>query len=232
MDWKQHLDQYCERTSAAFWSEPLNAVSNAAFLIAALFALQIWLKIRSNAKKTHSTQTNANDLAGLFLIGLLTIIGIGSFLFHTFATRWAMLADVIPIALFMLTYFFLATRRYLGANLLISLGATLVFLGAMIVGPGLFEGLLGSTAGYAPALLAILLFAILTHTKNRKTSSALLLAGIVFAISMGFRFLDAPICPILPTGTHSLWHILNATVLFILIRAFIGFKTYLDGAES
>ncbi|WP_108817839.1 ceramidase domain-containing protein [Pseudovibrio sp. Alg231-02] len=226
MDWNRHLNQYCERTSAAFWSEPLNAVSNAAFIIAALIALQFWLNARSNAKKTHSTQTNAQDNAALVLIALLTIIGIGSFLFHTFATFWSMLADVIPIAIFMLVYFYLATRRYMGANLLISLSATLLFFGAMAFGPRLFEGILGSTAGYSPALLAILLFACLTRSKNRQTSNALLAAGVVFALSMSFRILDEPICSILPVGTHSLWHILNAIVLLILIRAFIRFKTY------
>jgi len=232
MDWNQHLNQYCERTSTAFWSEPLNAISNAAFIIAALFALQIWLKARSNAKNTQVTQTNAQDNAALVLIALLAIIGIGSFLFHTFATLWSMLADVIPIAIFMLVYFYLATRRYMGANLLISLGATLLFFGAMAFGPRLVEGIIGPTAGYFPALVAILLFASLTRSKNRQASNALLLAGTVFAISMGFRILDEPICSILPVGTHSLWHILNATVLFILIRAFIRFKTYLDDAES
>ncbi|KZK85205.1 Ceramidase [Pseudovibrio sp. Ad13] len=226
MDWNRHLNQYCERTSAAFWSEPLNAVSNAAFIIAALIALQIWLNAHSSEKKTHSTQTNTQDNAALVLIALLTIIGIGSFLFHTFATFWSMLADVIPIAIFMLVYFYLVTRRYMGANLLISLGATLLFFGAMAFGPRLFEGILGSTAGYFPALLAILLFAGLTRSKNRQTSNALLAAGVVFALSMSFRILDEPICSILPVGTHSLWHILNAIVLLILIRAFIRFKTY------
>ena len=34
MDWSQPIDLYCERTDAAFWSEPANAISNAAFLIA------------------------------------------------------------------------------------------------------------------------------------------------------------------------------------------------------
>ncbi len=226
MDWNQHLNQYCERTSAAFWSEPFNAVSNAAFIIAALIALQFWQNARSNAKKTHSTQTSAQDNAALVLIVLLATIGIGSFLFHTFATFWSMLADVIPIAIFMLVYFYLATCRYMGANLLISLSATLLFLGVMAFGPGLFEGVLGSTAGYVPALLAILLFAGLTHRKNRQTSGALLVAGVVFAVSMSFRIADAPICHILPIGTHSLWHSLNAIVLLILIRAFIRFKTY------
>ncbi len=232
MDWNQHLNQYCERTSTEFWSEPLNAISNIAFIIAALIALQIWKSARSNAKNTGSTQTNAQNNAALVLIVLLTIIGIGSFLFHTFANYWSLLADSIPIAAFMLVYFYLAMRRYVDANILISLAATVIFYAALEYLPPLFQGLLGSTAGYFPALLAILLFAVLTHWKHKATSNALCLASLIFVISMSFRMLDQPICTILPTGTHYLWHILNAAVLLILIRAFIRFKTYKDSAES
>ena len=38
MDWFRYIDIYCERTAPGFWDEPLNAVSNAAFLIAAIAA--------------------------------------------------------------------------------------------------------------------------------------------------------------------------------------------------
>ncbi len=36
MDWFQAVDIYCERTSAAFWAEPVNALSNLSFIAAAL----------------------------------------------------------------------------------------------------------------------------------------------------------------------------------------------------
>ena len=38
MEWFEAVDGYCERVDAAFWSEPINVVTNAAFLIAALWA--------------------------------------------------------------------------------------------------------------------------------------------------------------------------------------------------
>src|SRR3546814_5530059 len=41
----------------------------------------------------------------------LPIFGIGSGLFHSFAVAWAVLADVIPVALFILLYMYLALRR-------------------------------------------------------------------------------------------------------------------------
>ncbi|MEG3860157.1 hypothetical protein [Microcoleus sp. herbarium12] len=45
------------------------------------------------------------------LISLVTSIGIGSTLFHTFATEWAGLLDVIPIMLFQLGFLWLYSRQ-------------------------------------------------------------------------------------------------------------------------
>ena len=33
-DWFETIDAYCERTDATLWSEPLNALSNLAFIAA------------------------------------------------------------------------------------------------------------------------------------------------------------------------------------------------------
>lgn len=43
---------------------------------------------------------------------ILALIGIGSFLFHTFAQTWAGLADVLPILMSKLFYIYVATRDY------------------------------------------------------------------------------------------------------------------------
>src|SRR3989442_6346009 len=42
MNWSAPIDLYCERTDASFWAEPANALSNAAFLIAAAAAFWLW----------------------------------------------------------------------------------------------------------------------------------------------------------------------------------------------
>ena len=103
MDWFEKRDQYCERLDAGFWAEPLNAVSNAAFIIAGLLLLAQWRK-------------SPRPLSVLLLIFNVLVIGIGSFLFHTFANRWSELADVLPITIFIHIYFFLALNRFLGAK--------------------------------------------------------------------------------------------------------------------
>lgn len=38
MDWVAAVDIYCERTSAGFWAEPINALSNLSFPLGALWA--------------------------------------------------------------------------------------------------------------------------------------------------------------------------------------------------
>ena len=96
------LDLYCERTAPGLWNEPLNALTNLAFLLAGLL-LVVALRRAGPAVR--------RDPAILALVALLFLIGLGSGLFHTFATRWAVLADVIPIALFILLYMYLALRR-------------------------------------------------------------------------------------------------------------------------
>lgn len=42
MDWRSHIDAYCERIDPGFWSEPINALTNLAFLVAALW---VWPRV-------------------------------------------------------------------------------------------------------------------------------------------------------------------------------------------
>lgn len=48
----------------------------------------------------------------------------------------------------------------------------------------------------------------------------LVAAGIAFATALVFRMLDAPLCGAWATGTHFIWHLLNALALgFALFAA-------------
>ena len=100
MNWSEQVNIYCERLDASFWSEPLNAISNAAFIIAAIYCLN---RARAGGRI---------DFLTMLLVVILFAIGVGSFLFHTLANRWAGLADTLPIVLFILVYLFGATHRY------------------------------------------------------------------------------------------------------------------------
>ena len=108
MDWFSAVNGYCERGGPGLWAEPLNAVSNAAFLVAA------WAGWRLARER--------RDRGGQALALILAAIGIGSTLFHTVAQVWAGLVDVLPIQIFILVYLALAVwglidwRRALGAG--------------------------------------------------------------------------------------------------------------------
>ncbi|KQP09299.1 ceramidase domain-containing protein [Methylobacterium sp. Leaf93] len=226
--WFTPIRAYCERGDAGFWAEPLNAASNAAFLVAAFLAFRL---AGSGARR---------DPAGMALAGLVAIVGIGSFLFHTLAVRWAMLADVIPIALFIYAYFFLALRRLLGLAIV---PATLATLGFAAFSAGLepaLDALTGQSVdrlsngsiAYAPAILALIGVAaglLMPQTcplgpARRRAGLSLLAIAALFALSLTFRTLDTALCPSLPIGTHFLWHGLNAAVLYGLIATAWRFK--------
>lgn len=219
MDWTAPIDGYCERTDPSFWAEPLNAVSNLAFILAAIAAFAYWRRMSGSRGK------QAVDAASIALVGLVAIIGIGSFLFHTFANRWSSLADVLPIAVFIYGYFGLALYRYLGFGRIAAIVGTLLFLGFSFFADDLFGWLVGSSAGYVPALLSLLAIGGVMVSGRLPAVSGegrlVLAAGGVFTLSLALRIADGPVCDQLPMGTHFLWHVLNATTLGLLLVAAI-----------
>ncbi|MGJ0560751.1 ceramidase domain-containing protein [Methylocystis sp.] len=209
MDWRAPVMDYCERLSPAFWAEPANALSNFAFVIAAASAFILWRR-RGGA-----------DYPALALIVVTTSVGIGSFIFHTIATRGAMLLDVVPIAIFIYGYFLLALRRYFRLSTVAATAITVAFAAGSSFATTV-DALNGSV-GYLPALAALAIFAALLWTRRgqRGTAQALAVAALLFAISLVFRTIDRAICSAFPLGAHFLWHMLNACVLWLLLRAAI-----------
>ncbi|NDC21523.1 MAG: hypothetical protein EBZ56_07875, partial [Burkholderiaceae bacterium] len=92
--WLNPVDIYCERLDASFWSEPINAITNLAFIIAG------WLIWRMRSPRS-----------GLMSI-LLILIGLGSFSFHTFANRLTGLLDVLAIALYLVSFAYLIPKQW------------------------------------------------------------------------------------------------------------------------
>lgn len=219
--WRQHIYSYCERgPSAAFWAEPLNAASNVAFHLAALAALVLWARQRAENRR----------IVDLVLIATVFVIGTGSFLFHTLATRWAAVADTAPIGLFMVGYLAYAVKRWVGFGWLMTLAALGVFYAALwqssVVRCGGGPCLNGSVA-YLPAFAALILVGGWLAIRRHPAGKYLVAAGLVFAVSLTFRTLDRALCPWTiivasrPWGTHWLWHILNASLLYLLLQAAI-----------
>ncbi|MFT5487243.1 MAG: hypothetical protein ACI9JL_003638 [Paracoccaceae bacterium] len=207
-----YIDIYCERIGPGLWAEPFNAVTNLAFIIAAFFLVRMILRADAVVRR---------DPAVWVLTGLVFVIGIGSGLFHTFASRWALLMDVIPIAFFILIYTWYAVRRLAGAPVWVSVLSVAAVLGLAMAIP-LLTGLRGGT--YFAALAALVVIGgYLKFRRGHAGGPALLVAAGTFAVSLTFRTIDAPLCEAVPVGTHFMWHMLNGCVLFIVVRALVLF---------
>ncbi len=228
MAWTDRIFNYCERGgSAAFWGEPLNALSNAAFLLAALAAL---IELRSRGAR--------EPIAVPALIALVFVIGAGSFLFHTLANRWSALADVLPIGLFMFAYLGYALRSFYGigwlwiAPILVLFAWTLEAAAAIecqgFAGIAAFSrgSCLNGTMRYAPAFAALLATGAGLAALRRPAGKYLIAASAFFLVSMAFRSMDWAACDQTRLlgrlrGTHAAWHLFNGLTLYILLLAAI-----------
>ncbi len=245
MDWSAQLFHYCERgTDPSFWAEPFNAVSNAAFIVAASVAA-----LQFRAHRLANGPSNG-DSAVQSLIALVFAIGVGSFLFHAYATRWASVADTAPIGIFMLAYIVFALRRFLALPWLWIALALATFLlsmriaGAVTCGPELLpitsaagRSCMNGSLGYAPAFLALLILAMGLAVVRHPAAKLIAAATLVFAVSLTFRTLDFEVCAMTEflgrvRGTHALWHITNAVLLYLLLRAAILHVQHPTGAPS
>lgn len=221
--WKDRiLHPYCERSGdPGFWAEPFNAWTNAAFLVASLAALALWLSAPGGRRGAFE----------LLLILIVFLIGVGSFLFHTLANRWSAMADVIPIAIFMVLYVGYALRRFAGLPWLLVAAGLAAFFAALYWASGLrCEGgtrCLGGSVAYLPALGALVLVGLGLALRRSVASLYLLAGSAVFAVSLTMRTFDKSWCGdtglagFEHVGTHLWWHILNATLLYLLLRAAI-----------
>lgn len=205
MDWLQQFDGYCERTDFTYWSEPLNAVSNIAFIIAAVI---LWRRC-------------AGVPMARSLSGILFVIGIGSYLFHTYATVWASVLDVVPIAIFILFYLFLVNRDIVPMGAWKAVFATAVFIPyAATTVPALNRVpflMISSFYWTVPLLLA--LYAIFLR-RRPGIAGGFLTGAALLSGSIILRSLDESLCDAIKIGTHFVWHILNGVMLGWMIHVY------------
>ena len=206
MNWFEAVDGYCERIDASFWSEPLNALTNIFFLVAAVWVLR---------------REGLNSTARILAL-ILGMIGASSFLFHSFAQAWAGALDVLFILLFTLLYLFAASKDFMGAPRSIALVITLGYFPFSIIVDWLTLPLtfLGSTRIYMPMLILIILFSLLLYKRLPIVSRGLAVGAFILVISMLARILDVPLCQKIPLGTHFVWHVLNAVMLAWMIEVY------------
>lgn len=206
MDWTKTVDGYCERMRPEYWAEPVNAVTNLAFIIASVI---MWRR------------TGGMPLARALCV-VLFAIGVGSYLFHTHAQPWAGLADVAPIVAFILLYIFAINRHGIGLGLWPALGATSLFIpyaGMMVPIFQMVPGL-GVSAAYGPVPLLILLYAAFLRDKMPDLARGLASGAVLLIVSLIFRTIDEPLCNSWALGTHFMWHLLNGVMLGWMIEVY------------
>ncbi|MEX0406202.1 ceramidase domain-containing protein [Aquibium sp. LZ166] len=204
------IDNYCERTGPEFWSEPLNAVTNLAFILAGIWGL---LEIRRRN----------GDAFAVALAWWVIAIGIGSALFHTFANGLTIWFDVVPIATFTLALTLFNIRRWVGFGWGLSLAALVGFFAiagaitAML--PDWIRVATNGTSGYLPALLSLAFWGLVLIWRGHPAGWYDLVAAAMLVASAFFRTIDPDICEAFPIGTHFLWHTLNGAMLAVLLAS-------------
>ncbi len=227
---------YCERgANAGFWAEPVNAITNGGFILAAI----------AGAVMIARQPPRDRSFWHVFFVLNFIAIGVGSFLFHTVPNIRTDIADTGPIGLFMLTYLIYSLRRLVRAPWLLTLAAIAVFIGAMVMSFNVkcWNGQMGmnldipagaraecmnGSLGYGPAVVAMVLIGSWLAYRCHPAARLTLAAAAVFIVSLTFRSLDQRLCGewvILGhhIGTHFIWHLLNSLTLFLLLIAAIEY---------
>lgn len=222
MDWTTPIDIYCERTAAGFWNEPFNALSNGAFLLAAIWG--------------YTTARRMDRLTWPVWVAILLAgsIGIGSFLFHTFANHWSELADVIPIWTFVVWMILVVVYGMSGGGIgraifaavkiFAIIGLVFWFVSGFLLsggGAGAVTSRLNGSEQYAPALLALYIFAAISLARHHPAGRWFGWAAAVFTLALVFRTVDIAVCPDFPIGTHFVWHLLNGLMIGLLLQAIV-----------
>ena len=202
------MDAYCERVGMGVFAEPLNAVSNVSFLLAALAA---WILAQ---------RTGALPMGVRVLIALGASVGVGSILWHTYPNMLTLILDIVPILIFIMWFIWLYTRNVIGMRSVFAGAAVAAFLLATFLAFP-FSGVLHGAIVYSPGLAVTLVLGVFHAREQRAARFTLLAAAGVYLVALFFRTIDNEVCPVLPIGTHFLWHLLIGLVTYLAMRSLI-----------
>lgn len=205
-----YIDDYCERLS--FNAEPVNVITNLAFIVSGFLLLKLLRNKGVLAARNFD----------LIILALLVItIGIGSATYHFMPNSQTLNFDVIPIAIYIHILLLSILFRVFKLGVI---KAILLFIAFVAVGvyaeTNLDKNILNGTISYIPTYVTLIF--IVLGLKIQKNPLFGMSCGILilWTFSLIFRTFDAhsDICHISSgIGTHFMWHILNAVVLYRLV---------------
>jgi hypothetical protein len=202
------IDAYCERVGPGLWAEPVNALTNLAFVLAAIVA---------GARLGRPAPPLSRAL-----VVILFLIGVGSGLFHTFANAVTALLDTGAIAAFVLVYIHAVNRHVLGWPRLAAWAGLAAFFPYAALAGSVFAQLpfFSISSFYWPIALLIALYGVALLGRRPAFGRGLLIGAGILALSLVARSADLPFCEALPLGTHFLWHVLNGLMLLWMIEIY------------
>jgi hypothetical protein len=203
----------CERTGLGPFAEPLNVLSSLWFIFV---AVRIYLYYHANEDFERKWMWDIHILTVLCFI-----IGVNSVIFHAFPTHTTELLDTIPIVMFIMIYFCSVLFRIGHCNWFQGGICLIAFTGFSYFLVKQFPEALNDSIGYLSSMIALIVIAVHLYLQARPSSQHFMMAAIVGVCSLFCRAIDHAVCDMLPTGTHFLWHTLNATLLYILLKQII-----------
>ena len=209
----EHWYGVCERNAMGIIGEPLNAISNLAFIYVAVAIFRYFRK--------HEDLEHRRIWDIKLMTGLIFVIGVNSIIFHTFPNPTTEMMDTIPIVLFILIYFCSILFRIGKCSKFQAVVGFTAFVGFSHILVHQFPRALNDSIGYLSSMMALIAVAVWLHLRARPSSSHFMLAALIGVVSLFCRVIDRELCDIWPYGTHFLWHGLNATLLYILMKQII-----------
>lgn len=200
------LTAYCERSSSGFFAEPLNAISNIAFIFAGfgIYKLLTKNKIRKIEYKV--------------ILLLILLIGVGSFLWHTIRNPYTLLLDAIPVALIVALITYILLSKLIEKKLFALLIVALLLAGRFFISSFAPTDSISSLIRNGINAIVFLVLIIWTFKKYGKVAFEGLIVLVIYLLAITMRTVDLEVCSTFSMGTHFLWHIFNALAVYLAVR--------------
>ena len=208
-----HWYGICERQAVGWMQEPLNLLSSFAFMAVAISIYRYYKREDDLARRWIW------DVHALTFITF--IIGVNSIIFHAFPTPTTELLDTLAIVFFIIIYFWSVLFRIGRCNMFQATICFVAFVGFSHILVHQFPKALNDSIGYLSSMIALIMIAVHLHLKARPSSQYFMLAAIIGVCSLFCRAIDKEVCHVLPVGSHFIWHTLNATLMFILLKQLV-----------
>lgn len=211
---------FCEHIGTGFVRQPVDAVTNLAFVLVGVYI--IWYLLKKRHQYLNESIQSGISIKTLYIFGMASIlVGIFSFFYHASFTFWGMELDddsMYLIGTFMLFYslthikgYRFSLKRFISIYLILNIGLELAIYFVPVIRGALF-GIL---------VLAASAFEIIAIKQKRVTKSIeyFKIALLLFFIAYLFWITDylKIICfpPSLYQG-HAIWHVLTATSVYFI----------------